>query len=614
MNKLLLTLLFTLFLNQNAFAEDKPNILWLFQEDTSPWMGAYDYDIQKGETPVIDKMASEGVIFKRAYVPAPVCSACRSAVIVGANQFRFGAHEHRSRRGKGALPLPQGMKTLPQLFKEAGYATFNQGKDDYNFTYPASSYIKVNGKQTSMPWREMPKGKPFFGQIQLKGGKTNTGKFPNERKTNPASVTVPADYPQNQMYREIVAQHCDTIRSDDDRIGRILAELKKDGLMEKTIVVYFSDHGANNLIRHKQMPTEAGLHVPLVIIGPEKWVPKQVVRNDLVTILDVSATSLTWAGIDYPEWIEGQNLFGSNFKERSFVGSGRDRCDHTIDRVRTIRTDKYRYTRNYKLDRVFLQPQYRDNKDYLKFMRSEYAKGTLDPKLAEIYFGERPAEELYDISVDPAQVNNLAKLPKYQAVLKEHRQILNSWVAKGDLGAGQEPDIELEINGNGRFKGVNAEYERVRTDSDGDGLSDLWEQYNNRDPKDGQLMFEFDCGGWQTEGWISDGKTTNISGRQGFLNFDLIAAKASLKRSGLKLDSSRNQGDLVLRIRSSASAEIQFSANGENIASSKVSGTNEFSDLNFALGENWAGTIKDLKLEFKAPVGTKIEIDWMRIK
>ncbi len=113
---------------------------------------------------------------------------------------------------------------------------------------------------------------------------------------------------------------------------------------------------------------------------------------------------------------------------------------------------------------------------------------------------------------------------------------------------------------------------------------------------------------------MSDGKTTNISGRQGFLNFDLIAEKASLKRSGLKLDSSRNQGDLVLRIRSSASAEIQFSANGENIASSKVSGTNEFSDLNFALGENWAGTIKDLKLEFKASVGTKIEIDWMRIK
>jgi arylsulfatase A-like enzyme len=613
MNKNLITLMITVFSSLNIYAQNKPNILWLFQEDTSPWMGSYDYGPQKGKTPVIDKMASDGVLFNRAFVPAPVCSSCRSAVIVGANQFRFGGHEHRSRRGKAGLPLPEGMKLLPQLFQEAGYATFNQGKDDYNFTYPSSTYIKVNGKQSSMPWREMPKDKPFFGQIQLKGGKTNTTKFPEDRRTDPASVTVPADYPQNQMYREIVAQHCDTIRSDDDRIGLILSELKKDGLMDKTIVVYFSDHGANNLIRHKQMPTEAGLHVPLVIIGPEKWVPKQGPRNDLVSILDISATTLTWGGIEYPEWIEGQNLFAPDFKARSFVGSGRDRCDHTIDRVRTIRTDKYRYTRNYKLDRVFLQPQYRDNKNYLKFMRNEYAKGSLDPKLAEIYFGERPAEELYDISLDPAQVNNLAKLPEYKSVLDEHRQILESWLAKGDLGAGQEPDIELVMNGNGRFKGVNEEYERVRTDSDGDGLSDLWEKYNNRDANDGKLQFEFDCGGWQTEGWKAEGEQDNIAGRQGFLDFELKANKATITRSGLKVDTSRNQGHLQLRLRSNQPAEIKFYANGKLISTTKVSGDNKFNDKQFKLSKNWSGIIKDLKLEFNAPIGTQFEIDWMRI-
>jgi N-sulfoglucosamine sulfohydrolase len=614
MNKLVLTLLFTLFISQNIYAVEKPNILWLFQEDTSPWMGTYGYELNKGETPVIDKMAKEGVQFNRAYVPAPVCSACRSAVIVGANQFRFGAHEHRSRRGKAAVPLPKGMKTLPELFKEAGYATFNQGKDDYNFTYPASTYIKVNGKQTSMPWREMPKGKPFFGQIQLKGGKTNTKKFPVERKATPADVIVPADYPQTQMYREIVAQHCDAIRSDDDRIGRIFAELKNDNLMDQTIVVYFSDHGANNLIRHKQMPTEGGLHVPLVIIGPERWVPKKGMRNDLVSILDVSATSLTWAGIDHPEWIEGKNLFAKDFKARAFVGSGRDRCDHTIDRVRSIRTEKYRYTRNYMLDRVFLQPQYRDNKDYVKFMRNEYAQGTLDPKLMEIYFGERPAEELYDISMDPAQVNNLAEKAEFKSILDEHRKILKNWIAKGDLGADQEPDLELDMNGNGRFHGVNAEYERVRMDSDGDGLSDLWEKYNDRDPQDGKLQFEFDCGGWQTEGWEADENTSNIAGRQGYLDFKLKAEKASLKRGGLKLAASLNQGELSLRIRSTAASKIEFKANGKIIDSSEILGNNEFIDMSFTLGANWSGTIEDLKFDFMAPLGTKFEIDWVRLK
>jgi len=507
-----------------AQAEQKPNILWLVQEDTSPWIGCYGYEANQGKTLAIDKFGADGVLFKRAYVPAPVCSSCRSAVIVGAYQFRFGGHEHRSRRGAAGLPLPEGMKTIPELMQGAGYFTFNMGKTDYNFTSDADLYTALpKGKKGRDIWSSLPKGKPFFGQIQLKGGKSRTGSLAADERTDPTQVVVPADYPQNEMYRQIVAQHCDTIRCDDARIGGILATLKEKGLADSTIVVYFSDHGANNLVRHKQMPTEAGLHVPLVINGPEKWVPSGKVRDDLVSILDVSATTLTWAGIPHPKWVEGQNLFGEDAAPREFVGSGRDRCDHTIERVRTIRTDRYRYTRNYLLDRVLLQPQYRDGRDYLRFLRQAYAEGTLPPKLAEIYFGERPAEELYDIAADPAQVNNLANSAAHQEVIEAHRKMLNDWVAKGDLGTGQEPDIELEMNGNGRFKGVNPEYERVRTDSDGDGLSNRWEDYNGRDPDDGRLQFEFDCGGWQTEGWMSEGDLTNIAGRQGFLGFDLLA-------------------------------------------------------------------------------------------
>ena len=603
-------------------AVERPNILWLFQEDTSPWMGCYGDEVNAGWTPQIDKMAENGVRFSRAFVSAPVCSACRSGMMLGTNAIRFGAHEHRSRRGKATLHLPAGMKTIPELMREAGYFAFNVGKTDYNFAEAGNGiYSAISARNNKTPWRECPEGQPFFGQIQLKGGKSNTSRnFPANLKTDPSAVTVPEDYPQNELYRDVVAQHYDTIRLEDGVIGSILGQLKEDGLLESTIVVYFSDHGANHLVRHKQMPTEGGLHVPFIIQGPKKWVPTPgTVRHDLISTLDLTATSLAWAGIPIPAWCEGRDLFGKHFKPRFFVASAKDRLDHTIDRVRTIRTDQFRYTRNYMLDRVFLQPQYRDNKPYLKFLREAYAKGTLDRTLANIYFGERPAEELYHVVKDPAQVNNLANDPKFAKVLEAHRQILKTWLEKGDMGAGNEPDVELVMNGE-KTKwgiGVNCEYERIRQDSDGDGLSDTWEEINRRDPKDGKLLFTFDCGAWQTEGWAPEAQSdvTHIAGRQGFLDFDLLTGKTSLVRDGLTLDCAKNRGALKVRLRCSDRTRLVFSANGKELGHTRVDKGANFSEPRVALNPDvWNGTIKDLKIGIEAQKGTTVEIDWIRVE
>ena len=403
---LTIAVLFLLVSATGASANDRPNILWLFAEDTSPWMGCYGHEVNRGQTPNIDALAAKGVRFSRAFVPAPVCSACRSAMMGGQSQIRFNAHEHRSSRGPAKLTLPSGMKLLPQLVKESGYFTFNLGKDDYNFVWDqAATYSLQKKNRAAIPWDQLKKSQPFFGQIQTAGGKNNTTKFPAERKADPADVTVPPDYPQNQLYREVVAQHCDAIRKDDDFIGTVLAGLKESGLEDNTIVVYFSDHGANNLVRHKQMPTEGGLHVPFVIAGPSPWVPAPSVRDDLVNMLDLSAQTLKWAGVKKPKWYEGQALFDDVVIPREFVAGAKDRLDHTIDRVRTIRTHRYRYTRNYKTDRIFLQPQYRDKRPFVQNLHELYASGELSPKLTEIYFGERPGRRVLrrDQGSEPSQ-------------------------------------------------------------------------------------------------------------------------------------------------------------------------------------------------------------------
>lgn len=597
-----------------AAAEDvtmkKPNILWLYQEDLSPWLGCYGYEVQKGATPNIDAMAARGIRFSRAYVPAPVCSICRSAIITGTSQIRFGAHEHRSRRGTASLPLPKTMKTIPNLLQEAGYFCFNVGKTDYNFEH-VGLYPNIPKKNRMTPWRECPKDKPFFGQIQLKGGKHNTTKFAN--KVDRSLVTIPGDYPQNDLYREVVAEHFDSARKDDQVIGGILKRLEQDGLAESTIVVYFSDHGANNLVRHKQQPTEGGSHVPFIIAGPDPWVPAPSVRDDLVSMLDLSATTLAWAGVEQPEWFEGQDLFGMVVKPREFVATARDRCDQTIDRIRSIRTDRFRFTRNYMLDRVLLQHQYRDNRDYLQSLRDAYAAGTLEPKLAKIYFGERPYEELYDVKNDPAQLNNLIDDPAYAKEVAQHRKLLDHWLAKGDTGAGQEPDIELEMADNPKWgRGLNAEFERIRKDSDGDGLSDDWETLTGRDPSDGKLLFSFDCGSWQTEGWNGKGKLTNIAGRQGYLEFQLMAAKASLERKGLQLARKRNTGPVQIKISASKPAKMKMFVNGKQHGQVNLdAGPHRV----VALGEfdQRADVINSIELVFESEPKTQIEIDWIKI-
>jgi arylsulfatase A-like enzyme len=597
-----------------SFAQ-KPNILWIYAEDTSPWMGCYGDDVNAEATPNIDAIAEAGVRFNRAYVPAPVCSATRSAIIIGQSAIRFGAHQHRSSRTpKTRIPLPQNYKLLPELLSEQGYTTFNFGKADYNFIWDmAKTYNHKLKKRTD--FSELVHKQPFFGQIQLRGGKNNTDYLRESVRVNPNKVSVPADYPDNEIFRKVVAQHYDAIRVDDKIIGQILQALEQTGLHQNTIVVYFSDHGANNLPRHKQMLTEGGLHVPFMIMGPDKYVPSNSVRNDLVNMLDLSATTLSWAGVDVPNWYEGQNLFSKNFKPRAFVAAHKDRLDHTIDRVRTIRTENYRYVRNYKLDRIFLQPQYRDSKNFTKNLHYLYNSGRLSKVHKEIYFGERPAEELYNVSKDPSMIYNLVGNPTFSLELERHRKLLDEWLAVGDMGSEAEPIANLKANGDGKKwgEGVNPEYEKYRVDSDGDGLSDRWEIANNRDPQDGLLHFAFDCGGWQTEGWESTDISSNLAGSLGYLDFKLDSKKGTIHKTGLQIRETNHQKSIAIKMRSNASLKIFVANDYGDLGTAEYSGNSSFEEVLIPLNKSTSlsGTTK-LKISFRGKKNDLVEIDYIK--
>ena len=458
-------------LNVSASAAEKPNILWIFVEDLSPWMETYGDEINAGKTPALTAMSKKGVQFSRCFVPAPVCSACRSAMVTGVYQTTTGFHHHRSARtAQAPIYMPKGIKTLPQIFKENGYATFNNGKDDYNFTYERSEHYTIGNPKTPGrlnqglkgrgSWNNVPKGMPWFGQIQLKGGKANTKNLKD--KVNPTTTVVPPYYPNEAMFRSEWAHHYDTVRVTDMDVKKIMDDLKQDGMLENTIVFFFSDHGNNRSLRHKQFCYEGGVHVPLIISGP--GVAENVERKEIISALDISATTLAMAGIELPEYLHGQDLFAKDYKQRDHVISARDRCDFTIDRIRTVRTEKYRYLKNFLTDRILLQPQYRDAQNVNIRLHELHKSGELGEIPEWAFFGKRPSEELYDIEKDPHQVNNLATDQAYAEELKKHRDILNTWIREtGDKGELPESKEQLRATykrwGN---KCVNPEYDFLK--------------------------------------------------------------------------------------------------------------------------------------------------------
>ena len=426
------------FLAASSPTASRPNILWIYVEDMNNWMGCYGDTLIK--TPVIDSLASGGVRFDRAFMPAGVCSATRSALITGTMQTTFGLHNHRSSRdnsagrhpGLGMIHLPKGVKTLPELFREAGYYTYNQGKDDYNFVYKRERlYSKVNN------WSGRKDGQPFFAQIQLKGGKNRPVKT-----VDPARVSIPPYYPDTSIVRREIAHHYDCVLKTDQEVGAIVSRLKKDGLYENTAIFFFTDHGMR-LLRHKQFVYEEGVRVPLIVHWPggKKTVAAGTARKDLVSGIDISATSLALAGIKIPAHMEGRNVFAQQYKPRSFVISARDRCDYTIEHIRTVRTDRFRYLKNFLTDRPWMQPQYRDGRDHTKEMKKLFAEGKLNAVQARFMGPKKPAEELYDHSVDPHEINNLASKPEYSKILQAHRKILSDWMASTD-DKGQYPEAE----------------------------------------------------------------------------------------------------------------------------------------------------------------------------
>ncbi|MGH9627282.1 MAG: sulfatase family protein [Bryobacteraceae bacterium] len=420
------------------------NILWLIGEDMGPQIGCYDYPLMR--TPNLDRLAGEGAKFTRCFTTAPVCSPSRSAWNTGMYQTTIGAHHHRSHR-KDGYTLPDGVKLISRRLHAAGYFTANvtgiepglqgTGKTDFNF----SAGEPFDGTH----WNQRRKDQPFFAQINFR--ETHKGPaFPEARKqqylVDPKKVPLPPYYPDHPVVRDEFANYLDAMNLLDKKIGRVLQLLNEEGLAENTVVFFFGDNG-RCLIRGKQWLYDAGIHIPLMVRWPGVTEAGRV-RDDLVSAIDITATSLAIAGVPLPEKLQGQVMLGpSAARPRDHIYAARDRCDMTVDRIRCIRNKQYKLIRNFMPERPYTQFNAYIEKQYptLGVMKKLYAEGKLNETQSLFMQPKKPEYELYDVTTDPHEVNNLAGTVKHKYVMKDLNGRLGKWIEDTD-DQGRFPEKE----------------------------------------------------------------------------------------------------------------------------------------------------------------------------
>lgn len=453
--KHILTLLTALLLNPlsavHAADVSRPNILWLIAEDMSPHFGCYGEKTIK--TPNVDQLAADGVLFERAFVTGPICSPSRSALITGMYQTSIGAQHHRSSTGNQEIHLPSGVVLVPKLFQQAGYYTSNggyypslkRGKTDYNFDFEEGIYDGGD-------WSKRKPGQPFFAQIQLQGGKIrDIPKALTEARAQLSSTTptqdlpLPPYYPSTPGILKDWAATLDAVRITDLQVGQIVEQLKKEGILDQTVIIFITDHGVSHA-RGKQFLYDEGTHIPFIIRGPNIPVSKR--RKDLIEHIDMAAISLALAGIPQPETMQARDALAADYKPRDYTFSARDRADETVDHIRSVRSEKWKYIRNFLPERPYLQPNaYKDHKPCLIALREAEVAGQLNDVQRLLFAKIRPPEELYDVENDPWEVHNLAADPAHAAVLKQMHGCLETWMVETN-DHGRMPEPEAVYDGN----------------------------------------------------------------------------------------------------------------------------------------------------------------------
>lgn len=435
-----------------ARGDDRPNILFIFG-DNWRWPHAGALGDPHARTPAFDRIAREGVTFTHTFNPVPSCSPTRSCLLTGKAAHQLGE------RASLWSAFPKDTPVFTQLLRDAGY----------DIGYSAKPWAPGNHEVSG--WDENPVGpkfadfaafhaehdasKPFFFWLgntdtATRAGKMDFVEYAREEKIDPATLPIPPELPDCPELRNDLLNYYGGIVKLDRTASEAIAVLEKAGQLENTIVIYTGDNGW-------QMPRglancyDAGSRVPLAIRwGKQLTAGREV--DAFVNVADLGPTFLDLAGLTPPAQMSMRSIKNllldqpdPAIRDAVFIERERHanvRRDNHSYPIRAVRTRDFLYIRNLRPDRwpagdpdvrTIHERPYGDVdttqvKDFLLSQQNNPAFA----KYIALIFGKRPAEELYDLSKDPAQIHNIADQPEYADSLQQLRARVDQWMKETD--------------------------------------------------------------------------------------------------------------------------------------------------------------------------------------
>jgi N-sulfoglucosamine sulfohydrolase len=452
----LLPLIFA-FRSDKTLPKIRPNILWITCEDMSPHLGCYGEKVAK--TPVLDAFAKEATRYTNVFSTAGVCAPSRSALITGCYQTSIGT-QHMRTLASGQLSnldypkgyvgysavIPAEVKCFSELLRKDGYYCTNNSKEDYQFQSPVTAWDESS---TKAHWRNnTDKNKPFFSvfNIFVTHESQVWGLAKQPLLVKPEDVEVPPYYPDCPEVRLDIARFLTNVMLMDKQVGKIIQDLRDDGLYENTVIFFYSDHG-DGLPNAKRELYDRGLKVPLLIRIPKEMQTEQL-DSQMISFVDFAPTILSLTGVKIPAYIQGQAFLGKQKAKtsRKYIFAARDRMDAHYDQVRAVSNGRFKYLRNFMPEKPYYQNiNFRLNQPSMKAILKLRDEGKLNKEQMLWFRENKEKEELFDTQSDPHELVNLVHNSQYSKQLTLLRNEMDKWLKEyGDMG--NIPEMEMVKN------------------------------------------------------------------------------------------------------------------------------------------------------------------------